>query len=459
MSTEPFPSTRLRGAFLLVPPLVLLGWLFVFGGWNVPFGDDISMAPIFDKFYRSTLTFGDLWEPYQGHRILFHRSLELLFGCATHWNTSVEIAFVYLTFLGDFALLYWLLQDLRPAVSSRVWLTLAAILSLSIFSTSQVENWTNGWQMGLSLSVLSVVGGVVLLAKFGARPGTLVLCVLAGIVASYSFGNGLTYWGALVPLLYIKLRDDPRWLGKALLWAAAAGVVVFFYFYHFGGTGTSSTTMGQAVLGIARLPGKFLTYLLTCSGAGVFFLNGAKANLSPSARLLVSTGAPACGLVGLVAFAVAAWRLWRRGGQNVPLMAPWLSLGLYGVFSVGMTSLTRYMLPPESAIGSRYITYSQYLWLALFVFLALLAPQVARAWRLGLGGLLVVCYLISYGNGVRRDRATSATLRQIRTDLLGQPTARTYNLITPDRDPAQVAEYVELMRRNRLSVFRKAAAP
>ena len=55
------------------------------------------MCPTFDKFYASALTFNDLWESYQGHRILFPRLVELGLGWATHWNTSFDIGTAYVT--------------------------------------------------------------------------------------------------------------------------------------------------------------------------------------------------------------------------------------------------------------------------------------------------------------------------------------------------------------------------
>jgi hypothetical protein len=445
-----------RGFLLLVPPLVLLGLLVVFRTWNVVWGDGVSMCPIFDKFYRSTLTFSDLWEPYQGHRIFFHRALELLLGWATHWNVNVEIGFVYVTFVSDFCLLCWLLQDLPSTVSVRVRMILAMMISLSVFSASQLEIWTNGFNIGMALSAFSVVTGLTILAKFGPRFWALLGCIAAGVVASYSFGNGIVYWGALVPLLYCKLRNDPRWLGKSVLWATAAATTILFYFYRLGGTG-GPTPLGQAVLNSFRMPGTFLRYLLTCAGADIFFLNGAKANLPVNVRLLVACGAPICGLAGLVALGWSVWRLSRRANSDWTSAAPWLSLGLYGVFSVGTIAITRYTFLPESAISSRYILFSQYLWLSLFVLLALLSPRLSRGWWWMMGGILTVCYLISYGNGLRRAREISSQLRQIRMELLSQPTEQTYHLINPNRDPAQVASFMEMNRHSRLATFEDAA--
>ena len=447
-----------RGFLVLVPPLVLLGLLFVFRGWNVPWGDDVSMCPLFDKLYRSTLTPGDLWESYQGHRIFFPRLLELAFGRVDHWNLNVDIGLVYLLLAADLALLCWLLHDLRPVVSGRTRVILAGLCSLSVFSANQEENWMNGFMLNLSLSVTCVLAGTVLLAKRGATFSTLLACIAAGTVASYSFGNGVTYWLALVPLLSVKLRGDPRWLVKALSWAAAAGVVIFFYFYRLGGGG-GSMSLGQSALHVFRVPGTFLTYLFACAGAGAFFLNGAQANLPAAARLLVASGAPLCGLVGLTAFAVTVWRRLRREGQPLPLIAPWLSLASYAILSVGVTSLARYTSAPESAIASRYIAFSQYLWLALFVLLALSAARARRPWFWSLGSALALCYLVSYANGLRHAAAVSAQLRQARQDLVTRPGAATYRTINGDRDPAQVAGFMDMTRRHRLALYRDEPAP
>ena len=441
----------------MLPPLILLGVLFVFRGWNVVWGDDVSMCPVFDKLYHSTLTFHDLWEPYQGHRVFFHRCLELGLGWFTHWNTYFNVGFVYLSFLADFCLLGWLLQDLRFVLPERTRLLLLLVTSLSIFSTNQAENWCNGWQMGLALSTLCVLCGLVLLAKYGAGLSTLILCTLAGVVATYSFGSGLTYWGALVPLLYVKLREDRLGWVKGMFWAAVTIVVIVFYF-HGMSSGTAMSPMpSQDAPGLPQRLGRFFYYWLTCSGAGVFFLNGTKANLSPWMHRLVAAGAPVCGFAGLTAFAVVVWRLLRRG-DDLPRLAPWLALGLYGLFSVGVTCLARYTAPVESAISSRYITYSQYVWLALFVLLALLTPHLHKRWWQGIGIILASCYVVSYANGLRGARATSANLQEVRLELLSQPTAHTYHVINTDRDPAQVISFVEIMRRDHLALFHDAPA-
>ncbi len=438
--------------------MVLLVLLFVFRTWNVAWGDGVSMCPIFDKFYRSTLTFGDLWEPYQGHRILVHRTVALLLGWATHWNINVEIGLIYLTLVVDFCLLCWLLGDLRSLVSARGRFVLAGVCSLFVFSTNQTEIWTNGFNLGIALNVASALAGLVGLAKFGAGFPTLLFAMAAGVVASTTYGNGLTYWVAAVPLLYVKLRGDPRRQAKSLLWTAVAGATVFLYFYGLGGSG-ASMTFSQSVLHIFQAPGTFLTYWFGCAGASVFFLNGARAGLPAGMRLLAASGAPLCGGAGLLAFGYTVWKLWRGRRHDFSLVAPWLSLGLYGILSVGVTSVVRYTTALESSISSRYILYSQYMWLALFVLLALLAPRVKQGWLWSLTAVLLACYLISYTNGLRRSQITSGQLKQVHADLVSQPTAQTYRLINADRDPAQVAGFVEVMRQHRLALFHDEPAP
>ena len=444
---------------LLLPPLILLVVLFVFKGGNVVWGDDVSMCPLFDKLYRNLLTFSDLWAPYQGHRIIFPRVVELLLGWATHWNLNVIIGFIYLTLLGDLALLCWLLRDLRPVISERAWYVLAGICSLSVFSTSQVAIWVNAFYIGPALCELAVLVGVCCLAKFRAGYRTLVGCILAGTVASYSFGGGLTFWVMLAPLLYVKLRDDPRWLPKTLLWVMASAAVFVAYFHHLGGNGTSMT-FGQSLAEVVRRPAAFVAYWLTCAGASIFFLNGKQAAIPALARSAVACGAPLCGLAGLTALGWAVWRLWRHRVALLPVVAPWLCLGLHGVCAVGLIVLTRFgSFPLESAISSRYILFSQYQWLALAAFLAVLAPNVGRGWIKFLAGVLIFCYLVSYANGWRYARSASRDLMQARAEMLSHPTAATYHTINPDRDLVQMASYMEMVRRHHLALFHDAPAP
>lgn len=432
--------------------MLLLGWLCVFHTSNVVQGDGVSMCPVFDRYYHSKLTFADLWAPYQGHRILCHRLVDLLLGVATHWNVHFEIGLIYLTLWFDFYVLWALLQDLSPVVSTGTRAALAGVCSWFVFSTSQSEIWTNGFNLGPALNVASVLTGVVILHRFGAAMPALLGAILAGIVASYSYGNGLTYWAALTPLLHAKLRNDPRWFAKSLLWIVVAALVIGLYFHGLGGTG-ADMSLGQSLLHILQMPGRFFAFFFTCAGAGIFYLNGAKAALPPTARLLVASGAPICGLVGLGGWGWVTWRLRRRVDEAFATLAPWLALGLYGLFSVGVIALTRYGGAPESAISSRYILLSQYLWLALFVCAVSLGFSVSRKQLWILGGILFVCYGISYANGLRRARETSLRLRQARMELLSQPTTQTYLLINTDRDPAQTAAFMEMNRANRLSLF------
>lgn len=441
------------------PPLLLLPVLVVFRGGNVPWGDDVSMCPIFDKFYRSTLTFGDLWAPYQGHRILCHRLLELALGWATRWNLNIIIGCIYLMLVGNFLLLRALVRDLRPVLPEEVRLGLMIVCSLAVFSTTQVAIWNNGFNLGPALSVTSVLGGVWVLTRFGGRYLALGFCLVAGVVASFSFGNGLTYWVALTPLLWVQLRADPQRGVKTSLWILTAGLVVAAYFHGLGGNGTN-VSFGQALINVLRMPGAFLAYWWTCAGAGVFFLNGAQAALPAPVRLLVACGAPLCGLLGLAGSGWAVWKLWERRWPHLPLLAPWLSLGLYAVGSVGLVALTRFSsFPLMSAIASHYVIFSQFMWLALAVGLAVLAPVVRRGWRVGLGTGLVLCYLVSYANGLRYARSSSLDLRQARAELLTQPTTRTYHAINPDRDPAQVASFLEMTRQHRLALYRDVTTP
>ena len=64
---------RLPWALLLLP--VLQGFWYVHCyGVNVPWGDQWDgMAPLFEKWFAGTLSFGDFWAQHNEHRCLFPR--------------------------------------------------------------------------------------------------------------------------------------------------------------------------------------------------------------------------------------------------------------------------------------------------------------------------------------------------------------------------------------------------
>lgn len=441
----------------------MLGLILLrFCGWNVVTGDQISMCWIFDRFYRGELTFHDLWEDYHGHRIFVQRAVEVAAGALTHWNVNYEIILTYVAAIGIFLLLMHLLRKSRGVLPTSWRFPLAMLFSAFVFSTNQHGSWSNGFALGTTLSVFWILVGVTTLAAPQVTATRLSVGMVAGVLASYSYGNGFLYWVACVPMLAARLRTDRFGTVKIGAWLLATVGVVFFYFYGLSGTGTG-IPLGTALRNGFQRPLHFAAYGLTYLGSPALHLNGSNASYLPTAtRSALKFGPPLFGLMGLGGLLWLSARLTRENRTMVVTLTPWWTLASYALMSAAVTTVARASTSVVAGgLSSQYVVFSQFLWLPLFVMAAVVAGEPkakagVRRWGplpIGLLGVLVLAYVVSYGNGLRKFVVSSAQARQIRADLLGQPTAKTIALINADEDPAQVARSVEILRQHRLATF------
>ena len=116
------------------------------------------------------------------------------------------------------------------------------VLSIIIFSLSQGQNWLWGFQLMVPMNVLAVVAGFVLLqtpnnwAKYSAA-------ILLGVIASYSFANGVSYWFIGLFILLVLTFDNRRlMISRVAIWLVAAGLTILLFTYRL----PDSPTMGSA---------------------------------------------------------------------------------------------------------------------------------------------------------------------------------------------------------------------
>jgi len=342
-----------------VPPLILVSRLLQFG-YRFPYWDEWHLAPLLERVQQGQLGFIEVWVQHNEHRPLVPRLLMLSLARLSGWNVGWELAVSVAVAAGTFALL--LHQGLRASPPRRpFWL--APVFSLLVFSWSQMENWVWGWQLQVFLSTLAVVAGVMLLA--GAAPsGYRFAGALAmGVVASYSFANGLLYWFAALPVVLAtpKLSRDTR-IVRAALWAVVGFLTLQSYLVEYEKPGVSPEW--------ASSPLEYLGYVILYLGSPVSALFARPPWHGPPPP------APAVwhfvpGILGCMAFAVLLAQLSRCWRASWPVRAPWLSLAAYALGSALVTGAGRAGFGIAQALSSRYITIASLFWCALFALLAL----------------------------------------------------------------------------------------
>ncbi len=235
------------------------------------------------------------------------------------------------------------------------------VVALIVFSFRQCENWCWGWQLQIFLNVLAVVVGTVALTGRPFSLPRLMLGMACGIVATYSFANGMLFWivGGLALLCLPRTKRKPFYLTA---WSIVGGLTIASYRYHY----SDSPVARESFVYALHHPVAFGLYVVSYLG-GLLSVGNLEAH--PMLGMLV-LAAPA-GLFGLGAI---AWAMWRLRAQNTPLtlLLPYYILLAYVFLSAIVSAAGRISMGLPQSLASRYTTISQLFWVCALtlVFLA-----------------------------------------------------------------------------------------
>jgi hypothetical protein len=435
-------------ALTLLPLVILIYAVFHFAV-DVPYWDQWNFVPLLGKSLEWGVSFEDLWGLHNEHRLFFPRLLMLGLAHLSAYNINCELAFILLLALGIFCLvLIQLRQTLkRLAVTGPVWVV--PVLSLLAFSLNQGENWVWGWQIQIFLNVLAVIAGIMLLVHPRLNWLKLILALFCGVVATYSFANGLTYW--FIGLLGLGLVSSvgPK-KKKAMIsfWLLTTGLVLLSYLVKFR-PGLSS---GKPVLYFLSHPSEYLSYIFKYLGAAVI-------NYQEYALMF--------GMIGAVFFFWSFRSMtFKKKRAWFSALLPFFLLGLYALASASMTGVGRVGLGSEQAMSYRYVTFSSLLWFSNSVFLYILIKLFLAdvdKWKkkrfvfviFSIFSLSMLFLLgrTSYRVGYRALQSYHDSLVPARRELRRGEDEELLNRLYID--PDSVREGIEILKRHKLSVFRE----
>lgn len=373
---------------LAAVPLAFLLWKLSQIGHNFPYWDAWEMVPLMQRWEAGVLGFSDLWAQHNEHRILIPRLIMLTLAYATGWNTGYEVDLA-VACAGLLAVALSVCALRAPADRGLMapWWTVP-VFSFLVFSWTQMENWIWGWQFMLFLSMAAVGIGLLLLS--GEARWCFVAAVLLGIIATFSFANGLIYWLAAAPVLAFSGDHPPRARGRrALIWGIVGGLCIAAYLYGYKKPGVSPEMAS---------PLNIVAYIVLYLGAPITTVF-TRAPWHGPLIFPVQGWMYLPGAVGLLAGAGVLLELWR--GRTVPLgrMSPWIALMLFAGASAVVTAAGRAGYGLGQALTSAYVTIGSLYWCGLTGLVALwlqprqvltLAPALRWCVLLG-GGALALC--------------------------------------------------------------------
>jgi len=433
--------------FLALAPWLLLLWAVVRYRVDVLWGDQWAFVPYVEAFFTGKLRLQHFWLQHQEHRPVFMRLIMLLLALPSGWNVSYEIAANVLLGSGLAAAVFLLARRTVRRVGGLDVGPLIALLSCIVFSLNQYENWIWGWQIQIFLNALGAAGVAILLAHPSAGWRRFILAALCGIVATYSFANGLLVWaiGLLVLVMVSGLRaKEGRW--RVALWLVIAGLVYLSYFPGYVRP-PCEPPVGWSVMT------PFRTFFHGC-----VYLGGP---IVPYA----ARGAAIAGFLGVALFAASIWWL-RRRGVGLPSLAPFVALGCYAIGSAVITALGRSHNGPRQALASRYITFANFLWISEVILLFLVSGFRARSAtretrRVGLaaGFLLVTIAALSVVgslSGIRGLRDHYNELLLERQEILWPRDEHVLGQLCFQQIDF-IRSQVDVLKKYRLSVFRRTS--
>jgi len=335
-------------AAALLPPLFLLGMYLLFSV-DMPYLDQWEFVPFLEKSLTGTLTVQDFWAQHNEHRLVFPRVIMLALARLTHWDIRCELAVNFLLGVAIFVLLAAQMRVTARSGGLHGEHRLYPLISVLVFSLSQWQNWFLGWQLQEFLSLLAAQGVVFLLSGPELHRRQLPGAAALGIVAAFSFANGMLVWGVgLVLVLMIRPARREWRAAFPAIWLGTAVLVTVAYLHGYR-TPSYHPPVSSLWIHLRDYPAYVLVYL----GQPV---------INWSLR-----GAAAAGAIGLASWAgLLAW-LYAKRGTPAQLLAPYLGLGLYALGSAALTGVARVGFGIEQALSSRYITMANPLWAAVIV--------------------------------------------------------------------------------------------
>lgn len=411
-------------AIIVLPPLLLLYWIRQHVV-NIPFWDEWDETAAVVALHRGTLRFSDLWAQHNEHRILTSRLTLLGLDALLHrWNAVSEIfisiTVALLTLAGLVVLAFRSVSPMRA-------LALGVVFSLLIFSIAQYENWTWGFEIAWFYVNASLVWSIIFLTTVAHRLACFIAAAVLAAFATVSMATGPVVWVSCALVIALTPGTN-RWrrLGAWLVFAALA-VTVYSRGFVFPGMGTGP--------GFARFD-VVVSYAAAYVG-------------SPFAGWLAS---PVTTIVGgfAIVVSIAAFGYLLRDPDRSRMMRaiPWLALSSFGLACAAITALGRAPLGAETALSSRYITVSQYIWIGLIGFATIYSPDGRRGRRaliVSTAILLVLGYVVEQVRAYPNMLAFAWNMENVRERLIaGTATDAVLQTIYPDASVER--RYVEELR-------------
>ncbi len=341
---------------------IYITWVY---GFHFPFSDQWDFVNGLEIFHSNKLNLTYLFAQHNEHRIFFPRVIMFFMAYFTNWNIGYEIIINFLLGFSIFLVIYKVLDNVFDFKNKPIFFGILSVANVSLLFLSMIhyENWTWGWQIQIFLNILMVILGIMWLNKSEYKIEYFIFAILAGIVATFSFANGMFFWviGGLMILTFQKITFQQK-IQYLSCWILVFVCVFSFYMWGY----QSPAGLNKKAFTVDFIT-KYISFVIGYFGIWVSNPND-KFNIGVLSLLLQ--------IIGITYFY-----------QKKILFSPqirifWL-LSFYTIISAMVSGLGRADFGEGNNIltggvyhlAPRYILISSFFWLFNFVFLFTLVDR------------------------------------------------------------------------------------
>jgi len=417
---------------IILPVLLTFFYVFKFG-INIPFWDEWQMVPRLQLFRNGGNWLTSIWQHDNIHKHFFSRLIILFLSETTDWNIVVEM-YVNALLITTWVSISWLVY--KKVTKGGLWGYVPVAWLLC--SWGQWENILWGWHITLFLMIVSVTATIYLISL--NTSWAFLSAMGAGILASYSFSNGLLVWPIGLLMLLI-MRISRRRIG---LWLICGILTILIFLIGF-----DPATIRPPAETVTYSLNQLVIFQLANMGAP---LSGGHLSYSTMVGLLILI------MVGYLIFSRIRW-LHRQGTSLDVADAIVIALFAFSFGSSFMITVGRIGYDHlEWAVGSRYTTSAS---LGIFgIYLELVRrnqnqtdSHLSQALLAGFLVFLSLGLTTAYTQGYERGETRRVRMQQLSFALH-------YRQKLPDHilgglyiAPSSLRRWADYLEEERLSLF------
>lgn len=348
--------TRTAMVFLSILPIGYCVFFMSRYRYDTPYWDQWGhQLPLILKSFDGTLRVTDLWNSVEEHRLFFPNIIFVGLARLTHWNLNCELMLLMCFAIANFVLVSKVILHSEREIDRKGTLWALPALALLFFSFSQHAIWMWGLHLMVTFTSLCMLTVIFMLSRKEITTKQVLCAVGLAIIASYSFGAGLTIWPAgLVLLLLHVAREPTRNRRYVVCWALTAVFVLLGYLVGYRATPTNDSAL--EALGA---PVGFVAYCFTCLGGPIAFY-------SPLFALAI-------GLSGALLFLFLLYRIVVIEKLGMHVVSPYMGLATCAICAVVLISLKHHTEGFQLAMSSRSLIWSTLFWVGTIGLLYVLS--------------------------------------------------------------------------------------